>query len=105
MNTELLPGPFCGGQAICDPVPAGTKTYHQVFCRSVITCGAAGSPRPVRAEAIASWNRRANMPAGLRAEPPITWRCFHCDYIATSKAEGRAHFGAHWNAKPACDAA
>jgi hypothetical protein len=91
--------PFCGGAAICDPVQHG---YFQVFCRSVITCGAAGSPRPTPGEAIAMWNRRAGQHV-VATEGALSWRCFHCSYIAFTRDEAIAHFGSVMNERqPAC---
>jgi Lar family restriction alleviation protein len=89
--------PFCGGAPICDPLPTG---YYQVFCRSVITCGAAGSPRPTSAEAIAMWNRRAGQHVQA-TEPALSWRCFHCDYLALNREQATAHFGLVMNERAA----
>jgi Lar family restriction alleviation protein len=89
--------PFCGGAAICDQADYG---YHQVLCRSVITCGAAGSPRPTSDEAIAAWNRRAGQHVQA-TEGALSWRCFHCDYVARTREDAIAHFGAAMNERPA----
>jgi hypothetical protein len=96
--TEPINCPFCGGASICDQLPTG---YHQVFCRSVLTCGAGGSPRPTREDAIAMWNRRAGQHVQA-TEGTLFWRCFHCEYVARTPEEGREHFGAHWALDPAC---
>lgn len=56
--SELLPCPFCGGEA----KPSGERFENTilswVYCTS---CGAAGGYRHTEAEAIAAWNSRAPM--------------------------------------------
>lgn len=94
---EPINCPFCGGATVCDLLDSG---YHQVFCRSVITCGAAGSPRPSRDEAIRMWNRRKGQHVQA-TEGPLSWRCFHCDYLATTREQAIAHFGLVMNERPA----
>lgn len=54
--TELLPCPFCGGEADIDVQGA----YIVAFCRDCGVC-----PRTdaiMRAEAVEAWNRRAHDP-------------------------------------------
>lgn len=95
--TEPINCPLCDGAAICDAVEHG---YYQVFCRSVLTCGAAGSPRPEREDAIGMWNRRAGQQVAA-TEPPLSWRCFHCEYVARTREQAIAHFGPRMNERPA----
>lgn len=59
MEPELLPCPFCGGQAFCES-PSYGRGYWYVACDD---CRAEGPPSKNgqdcgEAEAIAAWNRR-----------------------------------------------
>ena len=51
-KTELLPCPFCGGEA---ETWDGAGLWHVVCAK----CGTVGSPCLTEAEAIAAWNARA----------------------------------------------
>lgn len=98
---EPINCPFCGGAAICDPVPVGKAgDYYRVFCRSVLTCGAAGSARPDQEDAIAMWNRRAGQHVQA-TEGALYWRCFHCEYVARTREQAIEHFGLRMNERPA----
>lgn len=54
--TELLPCPFCGGEARESGERFENTILSWVYCAS---CGAAGGYRHTEAEAIAAWNTRA----------------------------------------------
>lgn len=59
-KTELLPCPFCGGEAYhYAPGPV----EHHIACRNYETCGA-DIKRNTEAEAIAAWNTRATLGSG-----------------------------------------
>jgi Lar family restriction alleviation protein len=55
---DLLPCPFCGGNARAAAVHAGGIEWAQVECRAERGCGAVGPTPATEAEAIAAWNTR-----------------------------------------------
>ena len=57
MDNELLPCPFCGGEAMPTLTAAGGIEWGHVECVER-DCGAVGPTPPTTAEAIAAWNRR-----------------------------------------------
>ena len=57
-NKELLPCPFCGGQAFLNP-------HYYDFCVECFFCGAGTSFHHTEEEAIKRWNTRTNtIPVG-----------------------------------------
>lgn len=80
-STELLPCPFCGGQAMShgEPTPNGKATCYRITCMSMNVlrpdCAAAvWGTHPDQGEArkiaVAKWNRRTNSQnAELRRAP------------------------------------
>lgn len=54
-KTELLPCPFCGGEAKRSSETFERTILSWVYCTN---CGAAGGYRYTEAEAIAAWNQR-----------------------------------------------
>lgn len=54
---ELLPCPFCGGEARQSSETFERTILQWVYCAS---CGSAGGYRHTEAEAIAAWNTRAD---------------------------------------------
>lgn len=58
--TELLPCPFCGGEARIHASHHGDTHYYQVECGNEYDCGAWPAVRVchTEAEAIAAWNTR-----------------------------------------------
>ena len=70
--TNLLPCPFCGGNA---SIPESYPYHHLVFCTS---CGCKTDICDTEAEAIAAWNRRV--------EPKVTVEIHH---ILTDAPKGK----------------
>lgn len=76
--SELLPCPFCGGEANLDeltPTPYNDQhsTYYSVGC---INCGI-GFYENTEDEAIAAWNSRANLGS---CENELIVRCENCKH-------------------------
>ena len=65
MNKELLPCPFCGGEAYQDYVE--NKLLFRVECRE---CGVSGNIRATPGNAIAAWNNRTNAPPIAQSVQP-----------------------------------
>lgn len=95
---RLLSCPFCGGRASARLV--NDKDYWRVSCDAALTCGHSGPALPALDTAAESWNRRVAVAPGEVAEPPIYWRCFHCDFIARDKAAALEHFGPGISERP-----
>lgn len=65
MSDELLPCPFCGGEA---SIVQHEKGKWLVFCADVYGCGTEGWYEVTPTDAIAAWNRRTpTMPDSVRA--------------------------------------
>lgn len=90
--------PFCGGSARVEQV--NDRGYCRVYCFNSLTCGAYTAAMPTRRDAVDVWNRRADLPSASLVEPPIYWRCFHCDFIAHDKVAALGHFGPGINERP-----
>ena len=58
--TELLPCPFCGGDAFTGET---LTSLYVVLCRG---CGAETGAWDTEAEAIAAWNQRVDTEAAMR---------------------------------------
>lgn len=59
---ELLPCPFCGGQAVkCFNLQRIEAPMYWVLCRD---CHASPGDRPTEAEAVTAWNTRTE-PGGV----------------------------------------
>lgn len=92
--TELLPCPFCGGEAKLYSVGTGSPHYghyHQVVCQGCLT--ASGAYWSGEQSAIDAWNTRAATTIGkvqvevaptVRTCKPVekdsVMRCSECDY-------------------------
>lgn len=58
MSDQLLPCPFCGGEAALHENDWCEPPMQSAYCLNVYDCGVHGREMPTVKEAIAAWNRR-----------------------------------------------
>ena len=91
--TELLPCPFCGGEAVAyrEPSNGNGQRLWRVECEN-IACSAAISDANTKAAAVTAWNRRDTK--------SILLAFYHrvCDRAEANMAATGTVSGAHWNA-------
>lgn len=89
VSVELLPCPFCGGEAM----EIERYGFHEVCC---LPCTAAVQAK-TEAEAIAAWNTRPSQPPVMDVERVAFVENLVDELIETARAtEWGSHFGAHW---------
>ena len=85
---DLLPCPFCGGEAIRVDVGLSEFVDGEVTCED---CGGNVGNYPTKADAIAAWNRRA-LPAVQPAHVNETPKSEHeAAVMLTPATKGGAH--------------
>lgn len=104
---ELLPCPFCGGEAEISTHMDESIWSHETVPYTKVACRECEIGTEYRCQgweptALEEWNRRATPAPVAAPSEPRQWRCFHCDEIFTTVDAATDHFGPAIYSDPAC---
>ena len=103
--SELLPCPFCGGEAeMCHVTQLWEpRDAYWVKCKN---CRISGTHHTTEAEAIAAWNSRAERTCKWELEHSGTlydkWRCSKCGYLFVEPRCDQGYTDLEPNYCPSC---